>query len=476
MTENEGISILSEQIIQKKSNNFQITLTSNFNSIIISVGYSYNIYESKFNLEYLQTFTLFNSKYTIKEIMQKMSELIDKEKIKIKEKESNLILIFDNNVKLNLKEKKDLSKEIIKQIMQEEIKNIKDLFKEEINKLNNKIKLIEEENKNQKEEIKKLKEENERIKSLENTLFNKDNIQLTISNLKNINSFKMHKYSVNKVSIFNSGNIISVSEDKSIKIYDNHFNILQDIQNAHNNSIFYVDIKDENNFITSSINDIKSWIKENNLFKINKNIKNAHSDWITKAIYYQKNKIISCSWDKTIKIWKENIINYKNIKTITHSSDVHSMLLLEDKNILVFGGVDGIQLLELNNYKKIIDFKNTFCGCNNSLCRINEDNIIVPAYENKSFSLKIISISLLSIIKQIDYPFSCWGISFIKKKGIIITGGKSKNIITYRSDNYECILKFNTAHNDSINGFIELKDGTIASFSRDSNIKIWSFY
>ena len=129
MTENEGISILSEQIIQKKSNNFQITLTSNFNSIIISVGYSYNIYENKFNLEYLQTFTLFNSKYTIKEIMQKMSELIDKEKIKIKEKESNLILIFDNNVKLNLKEKKDLSKEIIKQIIQEEIKNIKDLFK-----------------------------------------------------------------------------------------------------------------------------------------------------------------------------------------------------------------------------------------------------------------------------------------------------------------------------------------------------------
>ena len=472
MTENEGISILSEQIIQKKSNNYQIKLTSNFNSIIISVVNSYNIYESKFNLEYLQTFTLFTSKYTIKEIMQKMNELIDKEKIKIKEKEYNLIIIFDDNVILHLKEKKNLSKEMIKQIIQEEIKNIEGLFKEEISKLNNKIKLIEEENTNQKEEIKKLKKENERIKSLEGSQFIKDNI----STLKNIKSFKMHKYSVNKVSIFNSGNIISVSEDKSIKIYDNHFNLLQDIQNAHNKSIFYVDIKDENNFITSSINDIKSWIKENNLFTINQNIKNAHKDWITKAIYYQKNKIISCSWDKTIKIWEENNDNYKNIQTLTDSNIIHSMLLLEDKNILVFGGVDGIELLELNNYKKIIQFKKTFCGCNNSLCRINDDNIIVPAYENNNFSLKIISISLLSIIKQIDYPFSCWGISFIKKKGIIITGGKSKNIIIYRSDNYECIQKINNAHNDSINGFIELKDGTIASFSRDSNIKIWSFY
>ena len=350
MTENEGISILSEQIIQKKSNNYQIKLTSNFNSIIISVVNSYNIYESKFNLEYLQTFTLFTSKYTIKEIMQKMNELIDKEKIKIKEKEYNLIIIFDDNVILHLKEKKNLSKEMIKQIIQEEIKNIEGLFKEEISKLNNKIKLIEEENTNQKEEIKKLKKENERIKSLEGSQFIKDNI----STLKNIKSFKMHKYSVNKVSIFNSGNIISVSEDKSIKIYDNHFNLLQDIQNAHNKSIFYVDIKDENNFITSSINDIKSWIKENNLFTINQNIKNAHKDWITKAIYYQKNKIISCSWDKTIKIWEENNDNYKNIQTLTDSNIIHSMLLLEDKNILVFGGVDGIELLELNNYKKII--------------------------------------------------------------------------------------------------------------------------
>ncbi len=211
----------------------------------------------------------------------------------------------------------------------------------------------------------------------------------------------MHKYSVNKVSTFNSGNIISVSEDKSIKIYDNNFNLLQDIQNAHNNSIFYVDIKDENNFITSSIYDIKTWIKENNLFNINQNIKNAHNDWITKAIYYQKNKIISCSWDKTIKIWEENNDNYKNIQTLTDSNKIHSMLLLEDKNILAFGGVDGIELLELNSYKKIIQFNKTFCGCNNSLCRINEDNIIVPAYENNNFSLKIISISLLSIIKKL---------------------------------------------------------------------------
>ena len=35
--------------------------------------------------------------------------------------------------------------------------------------------------------------------------------------------------------------------------------------------------------------------------------------------------------------------------------------------------------------------------------------------------------------------------------------------------------KLNIAYNNYINGFIELKDGSIASFSDDETIKIWSF-
>ena len=67
--------------------------------------------------------------------------------------------------------------------------------------------------------------------------------------LKYINSIKPHKSYINSVSIFPSGNIISVSEDKSIKIHDIHLNELQNIENAHNDSIINVEVKDENNFI-----------------------------------------------------------------------------------------------------------------------------------------------------------------------------------------------------------------------------------
>ena len=55
------------------------------------------------------------------------------------------------------------------------------------------------------------------------------------------------------VKIFPSGNIISVSIDKSINIFDgNNYNILQSIKNAHDRSIYNISIKDENNFATCS--------------------------------------------------------------------------------------------------------------------------------------------------------------------------------------------------------------------------------
>ena len=67
------------------------------------------------------------------------------------------------------------------------------------------------------------------------------------------------------------------------------------------------------------------------------------------------------------------------------------------------------------------------------------------------------------------------GISLIKDKGIFLVGGDSKDIRIYRNDNYECIQEIKEAHNNYILGFIELKDGSIASFSDDQTIKIWSF-
>ena len=82
--------------------------------------------------------------------------------------------------------------------------------------------------------------------------------------IKNIKSTNQHKQDVNSVSIFPSEKILSVSKDKLIIIYDIKFNEIQIINNAHNDIITYVEIQDENSFVTSSLNKkyknmVKKW-------------------------------------------------------------------------------------------------------------------------------------------------------------------------------------------------------------------------
>ena len=308
---------------------------------------------------------------------------------------------------------------------------------------------------------------------------NINNFEEKIQETKNIiTKFKMiklinaHDYLVNSVSIFPSGKIISVSYDKSIKIYDINYNIIQNIKNAHNNGIIYVDIKDENNFVTCSDDkSIKTWIKNNNEFILNKNINNAHNDCIYKVIYYSNKNLISCSFDKTTKIWEEKDKNYQLVITLMHSNWLYSILLIKDKNILISSGFNETKLWNLNNFELIKNFDKVKCNGWNALSRIDEDRIIIGG--NKI--LLIISLLKKTIIKEISIFFYCYGIKTIKKKGLFLVGGEKKDIILFRNINYECIQIFKNIHDDYINGFIELQNNLFGSYSNDGKIKIWTF-
>ena len=325
------------------------------------------------------------------------------------------------------------------------------------------------------------KEMNKRIDNLEERIKKDINqiihelymIELTINNISNINTIKEHTNCVDSMNIFPSGNIISVSDDKSIIIYDNNFNILQRIENAHDDDIQYVDIKDENNFVTCSYDkSIKTWIKKENIFRININIKEAHSGAINKVIYNSKGNLISCSSDNSIKIWEKRNNTYLNIKILYHSSFIQSILLLEDKNILISSGADGTKFWDINNnYKQIMYFADIYTGWNNALERIDDDRIIV---HDSTINLKIISISKKQIIEIIKFDYQPWGFKSIKDKGIILVGGSSNTINIYRNDNYKLIKIIQNAHYNDILGFIELKNNLFASYSKDNTIKIWS--
>jgi WD40 repeat protein len=159
-------------------------------------------------------------------------------------------------------------------------------------------------------------------KSKENDL-NINQIQINNPYLKYFNSIKEHNDWIESVKIFPSGNIISVSDDCSIKIFDGlNYKIIQNIKYSHKLPIMNIYIKDEYNFATCSEDkNINIWTKIENKFILNISITNAHNNSITNLIYLSNNNIISCSNDTTIKIWELHNNKYQLLTFIKITSN-----------------------------------------------------------------------------------------------------------------------------------------------------------
>ena len=301
-------------------------------------------------------------------------------------------------------------------------------------------------------------------------------LQINKSYLKYLISIKEHSDWIESVKLFPSGNIISVSNDCSIKIYDGlNYKILQNIKSAHKGAIMNIFVKDENNFATCSEDKcINIWIKKNNKFILKESIINAHNSRITNLIYCTNDNIISCSEDYKIKIWELIKNKYQLLTSLIHSNDICALLFLEDKNLLISSGYDGTKIWKIYEKGMNIDFfyyfKEVFCGCWNGLNRIDENRIIVGDEK----TLKIISIKKMKIIKSISIPFRCNGITTIEEKGIFLMGGWSNNIQIYRINNYKYLTTIQDAHSGYIVGFCKLNNNLILSFSGDTTMKIWS--
>ena len=372
---------------------------------------SNEIYENTYTLKKLQKTKVFSNKKNIKDIIKGICYFIEKEKIIYEETSENINLSITSYNKRNL-----------------------------ILTFNKKI------------------PEKEKPENLNFTL------------IKSINE---HNHRVTSISFFPSGNFISVSCDKTIKIWDSNYNLLQNIEEAHDDYINYVSIKDVNNFGTCARdNNIKLWIKKENTFIIKDIIKNAHESWVFKIIYLSNDTIFSCSYDKTIKVWEKKNNSYENIRLIKHSNIVYSILLLEDKNYLISSGEFGTNIYNINSFNCIIEFNEVKCWNWNSLCRLNEDKIIIGGIHG---IIKIISLLEKKVIKEINNEFNCWGITIINSRGIFLTCGENKNIKVYKTNNYQYIKDINNVHEDDIEGIIQLNNNLILTYSWDKTIKIWEF-
>ena len=133
---------------------------------------------------------------------------------------------------------------------------------------------------------------NKKIKTESFQNFESFMVKLSFSSLKEKKSIQAHEKYISSIASFPSGNLLSVSGDKSIKIYDINLNLIQHIKEAHNGCIQNVCIKDENNFATCSLDkSIITWIKKDKYEK-NLKIENAHKECINSIIYCPNGNLI----------------------------------------------------------------------------------------------------------------------------------------------------------------------------------------
>jgi WD40 repeat protein len=372
---------------------------------------------------------------------------IDLINIIIKNKKGNLI--YQNNFKQNYLKKFKLFSTI------NSIKEIKDFFSIMINNKN--IKII----KKKYSLILTLSNENTKIE------FNLIRINQKIRKIKEIPA---HNNFIISTKIFpNSGNIVSISYDNSIKIWNDNLELLQKIENVNNDNsgISNISIKDENNFTTySNNNDIKYWTKENNKFIELKQINERN------YFNYLKSKEYIIFTELNNIIISEEIENkIQDITVLTHSDIIYS--IGKKLNLLISSGIDGTKIWNINNFECLFYIKEAICYDEDAIKFIDDDRLIVGGGEDNIIS--IISINQKKIIKFINNKFQCWTINIIKEKEIFLTGGKSNNIKVYRSDNYNCIQIIKNAHKDHINGILLLNNDRILSYSDDKKICIWKF-
>ena len=530
--------ILNNLEIAKTFENWIINLKAEYDLIEINVFTIQKPkikYYSIFKQKHLNSFKLFQSQETMEKIFNLIKKLIDEGNVKIEKMENYLKFIISNNefildkkeeidesiknIIINRdselygknKENKENNDQIFPNIneftstfsneiqksnnifekenkkinelnkkINEEIQKLKEEYKKEIQKLKEENKKRNEEMKKKNEEIKnKNKELEERIKQLEsfhNYIYkNKNEIQITkCYNLEEKNKSNEHKGKIRAITSFPSGNLVSVSENATIMIFDKNLKVIDRIDDNDNTKLLYVGVKDDNTFVTSGIGKkIKIYYKYTNEKFINyKTIEEEYKD-IFKVIFCPNGNIITCANDKecTINIWEEENNNFHKIQKLHHLDSVTSILLLEDKNMFVSCGFDKAMFWNLDDYKLNFEIENVYCCLYDGLNRIDEDRIICGGKKEVPIT-KIISISQKKIIHEIDNNgIESYANITIKNKGIFLTGNNRSIINVYRSDNYEKLLSFD-ANQGIINSFSLLNDGTICVSSNNDGITL----
>ena len=205
-----------------------------------------------------------------------------------------------------------------------------------------------------------------------------------IQKIEKYNLDDLHSKNVFSITLMNDNRIITGSFDGSLSIntinYDKrtyHKDIY--MQHAHDDMINSIHSLNETTLLTCSDDKtIKVWnVSQTDLTHI-KTI-SSHSDYVFKLITLSKSRFASCSGDRTIKIWKDSS-PYDEIATLNHGGSVFSIIQLKNTDTLVACGnsSSGLSFWNCATYTRIHIIKK-YGGSKTGMIQINESKFAVSS-------------------------------------------------------------------------------------------------
>jgi WD40 repeat protein len=197
-----------------------------------------------------------------------------------------------------------------------------------------------------------------------------------------------------------------------------------------------------------------------------------HTNYVRKAIPLPHNKFASCSNDSTVRIWNSEH-PYQQLATLTHGGYVYYLLQLKKKDILVTScdGDSSLYFWNSSTYQKLNTIKNVCTDISEHMIELPDGNIAVSSRVSPH-PIVIINPTNYSIIKEIkdqeyitDRSALCL---FDAYSFIYVRDGKFLQI----SNNNEYEILFKTKSEEQLygwSGIINIESGKYLIIGNKSN-------
>lgn len=283
---------------------------------------------------------------------------------------------------------------------------------------------------------------------------------------------------VNCLLMLHDGRLASCYSDCSIKVHNTtDYSVVISIDQAHSKGINNIS-QLKNNQILSCSDDktIKIWEIFENEYKFITTI-NYHSSEVLKALPLKNDKVASFVFHaKNIKIWSSNPPYNLITKNLQHKGTVESILEQKNKNILVTACSDRLlRFFNLDNFQCNHTINDVQSSSRNGMLEIDDDRIIITGFG----CLIIVDTIDYSVVKKVEEPLFgiINAILLLPDRSLLIGCGQmeEKIFIQIEQEKFEFVSEKIEVHQSTINSLVSLSNHSFASCSDDKTIKIWEY-